>query len=90
MFRIEDERHAETQNGEYQFLADAVAELQRRASIPWDEKPNVAPCQQWQTCGRTYEIAEYDTSSIPWRELSRLPYLEVTADGVRWLSGVKT
>jgi hypothetical protein len=85
MFRIEDERHAEPQEGEYHSLAEAVAELQRRASLPWDQEPNVAPCQLWRTCGRTYEIVGYDTHSIPWRELSRLPYLEVTATGVKWL-----
>ncbi len=90
MFKIEDERHAEPQEGEYQSFAEAVAELQRRASLPWDQEPNVAPCQQWQTCGRTYEIVEYDTSSMPWRELSRVPYLEVTASGVRWLADVTT
>lgn len=86
MFKIEDERHAEPQEGEYGSFADAVAELQRRAGMPWDEEPNVAPCGQWHTCGRTYEIVEYDTSSTPWRELSRLPYLEVAAGGTRWLS----
>ena len=86
MFKIEDERHCEPQKGEYQSVAEAVAELQRRASLPWDEEPNVAPCQQWRTCGRTYEIIEYDTSSTPWRLLSVLPALEVTASGVRWLS----
>ena len=86
MYIIEDERHAEPQKGQYQSLAEAVAELQRRASLPWNQEPNVAPCQQWRTCGRTYEIVEYDTSSTPWREMSRVPYLEVTAGGVRWLS----
>jgi hypothetical protein len=88
MFRIEDERHAEPQEGQYQSLAEAVAELQRRALLPWYQPPNVAPCQNWRNCGRTYEIVEYDTSSTPWRELSRVPYLEVTATGVRWLHGV--
>lgn len=87
MFRIEDERHCEPQAGQYQSLDEAVAELRRRALLPWNEEPNVAPCQQWRTCGRTYEVVEYDTSSTPWRELSRLAYLEVTANCVRWLCG---
>jgi len=90
MFLIEDELHAEQQEGEYQSLVEAVAELQRRASLPWDQEPNAAPCLSWRTCGRTYEIVEYDTTSTPWRELSRIPYLEVTASGVRWLSGSTT
>jgi hypothetical protein len=88
VFIIEDERHCEPQEGLYQSLAEAVSELRRRAALPWDERPNVAPCKQWRTCGRTYEIVEYDTSSTPWRELSRVTYLEVTAGGVRWLRGV--
>lgn len=85
MFKIEDERHAEPQEGDYRSIAEAVAELQRRQALPWDKEPNVAPCQQWRTCGRVYEIIEYDTASTPWRELSRVPYLEITAGGVRWL-----
>ena len=85
MFQIEDERHAEPQGGEYASLAAALAELERRASLPWDRPPNRAPCQNSRTCGRLYEIVEYDTSSTPWRELSRTPYLEVSAVGVEWL-----
>jgi hypothetical protein len=34
MFIIEDEIHAEPQDGEYKTLEDAVAELQKRATIP--------------------------------------------------------
>jgi hypothetical protein len=88
LFIIEDERHAEWQAGQYQSLAEAVAELRRRASLPWDEPPNVAPCGNWPNCGRTYVIVEYDAASTPWRELSRLPYLEVAANAVRWLCPV--
>src|SRR5262249_28629356 len=72
VFVIEDERHAEPQ-GEFASLDAAVAELHRRAALPWDEEPNVAPCTGWRTCGRTYEVIEYDNSARPWKELRRIP-----------------
>jgi hypothetical protein len=84
VFLIEDEIHAEPQPGEYQTLADAMAELRRRAGLPWDEPPNAAPCTSWRTCGRNYEIIEYDTSIVPWTELRRMPALEIGAKGASW------
>ena len=86
MFVIEDEQHAEPQAGEFESIADAVAELKRRAMLPWDQPPNVAPCTSWRTCRRMYEVIEYDTSAKPWRELGRIPYLEISSAGVQWLS----
>ena len=86
MFAIEDEQHAEPQEGRFLSLADALAELKRRAALPWDQLPNVAPCTSWRTCGRTYEIVEYDTSARPWKELRRIPCLRISSDGVQWLN----
>jgi hypothetical protein len=43
MFVVEDEQHAEPQAGEFKSIADAVSELKRRAMLPWDQPPNVAP-----------------------------------------------
>lgn len=86
LFVIMDEWHAELQ-GEYATLAEARAELERRAAVPWDQEPNQCPCTSWRTCGRRYEVIEYDNSSRPWRRHSRTPYLEVSAEGVNWLSG---
>ena len=83
---IEDEQHAEPQAGEFTSLADAVAELKRRAELPWDQPPNVAPCTSWRTCRRTYEVVEYDTSVTPWKDLRRIPYLEISSAGVQWRS----
>ena len=85
MFVIEDERHAEGQ-GEFATFEEAVAELQRRSILPWDEAPNVAPCMSWKTCGRNYEVIEYDTSSTPWREIQRHAVLEISASGTVWLN----
>ena len=85
MFVIEDDRHAEIQDGTFATLRDAISELERRARIPWDEDPNRAPCQSWRTCGRLYAVIEYDDSASPWSELSRSYLLEVSAFGATWL-----
>jgi hypothetical protein len=83
MWMIEDEAHAEPQ-GEFDSRDSALAELRRRALVPWDVAPNVAPCTAWQTCGRRYEIVEFDTAQSPWREVQRVHVLDVSADGVKW------
>ncbi len=85
MFVIEDELHAEPQ-GEFATFEEALAELRRRAAIPWDQEPNVAPCSSWMTCGRSYDIVEYDPAQQPWRVIQRVPVLEVAADGIKWAS----
>ena len=83
MFIIEDADHAEWQ-GEFSDFRDALAELKRRAEIPWDERPNRAPCTSWKTCGRSYEVIEFDTMHIPWKELNRTLVLEVSASSIEW------
>lgn len=88
MFIIEDELHAEWQEGEYATLEAALGELRTRAELRWDESPNQAPCMSWRTCGRMYVIVEFDASVTPWRELQRVPTLEVAAKGVTWRSGL--
>jgi hypothetical protein len=85
IFVIDDEAHAELQ-GEFSSFQDAIAELERRAKIPWSEPPNVAPCMSWRSCGRRYEIVAYDTAERPWKEISRRPMLEISASGVQWSS----
>ena len=82
-FILEDADHAEPM-GEFASLGDAVSELRRRAQLPWDEPPNVAPCTNWQTCGRCYEIVEYEVDCEPWQELRRIAAFEVSAQGVKW------
>ena len=84
MFVIEDETHAEHQ-GEFPTFQAAVEELKRRAGIPWDQKPNCAPCTSWATCGREYAIIEYDSDH---REVERIGVLEVSASGVKWMIDV--
>ena len=82
-FVIEDESHAEW-CGEFDSFDAALSELKSRSQIPWDASPNCCPCQSWKTCSRNYEILEYDNSQKPWKELSRLPIMEISAKGVVW------
>ena len=86
VFVIEDESHCE-ESGEFVTLEAALAELKRRANLPWDEAPNQAPCTSWRTCGRRYEIIEFDAALSPWKELRRFAVLEVSAAGAKWSAG---
>jgi hypothetical protein len=86
VFKIEDEWHAELQDGDFPSLVAAAIELRRLADIPWDQVPNVAPCTSWRTCGRKYELVEYDTSVDPWRQIRRVEVLEIDSKGIRWLA----
>ena len=83
IFVIEDELHAET-HGEFTEFAGALIELRRRAETPWDCEPNQAPCQSWATCGRKYEVIEYDNAQTPWKILRRTKALDISKDGVVW------
>jgi hypothetical protein len=83
MFVIEDELHAE-QISTFSDHEAAMTELRRLASVPWDQAPNRAPCTSWAGCGRRYELIEYNADQDPWRELSRSPKLDVSANGVIW------
>jgi len=86
MFIIEDERHAEPQ-GQFVNMRRAIAELKRRSMIPWDQDPNRAPCSNWSKCGRSYDVIEYDVSHAPWKELTRVLALDISASGVKWSNG---
>jgi len=84
MFVIEDELHAE-HHGQFATFYDAICELKRRAAIPWDQEPNVAPCKSWQSCGRQYWILEVDDCQSPWKVLRRIAVLDVSASDVKWM-----
>lgn len=82
VFVIEDELHDEWCGDYFASYEEAIEELKRLAALPWDEEPNQAPCTSWKTCGRLYEIIEY--SDIGRKELSRVPVLEISSEGVVW------
>jgi hypothetical protein len=79
---IEDERHAERQ-GEFATSEGALLELRRRASLPWDDQPNRAPCTNWASCGRDYEILEYTDTSWP-KPSRRTLALRISSKGGVW------
>lgn len=83
---IEDELHAEI-CGEYDSFIKAVSELKRRASIPWNEHPNIAPCVNWAKCGRRYEIIQYETEQKSWTKIQSQQVLDISAQGVSWAEG---
>ncbi len=88
MFVIEDLTHAEL-HGEFASFDQALAELVRRSTLPWDELPNRAPCGSWKTCGRDYEILEYNDSTSPWTLINKVFVLEISAAGIRWAEEFK-
>lgn len=83
IFVLEDDLHAEWA-GEYETFELAFAEIRSRAQIPWNEKPNRAPCSSSNTCGRQYCIVAYDETTRPWTYIKSTPIVEIRAKGVRW------
>lgn len=86
MIYIEDGNHCELE-GPFGSFEDALAELRRRARIAWDLPPNQAPCTSWETCGREYNVVEYDDRSGTARVLRRVHVVDVSAKGTVWIEG---
>jgi hypothetical protein len=84
MFVIEDEVHAEMFKEKYPDLHSAMDELTRLSQIPYGEKPNIAPCEDWRTCERNYVIIEYDDTEEPWKKITEHQRLTICPDGVSW------
>jgi hypothetical protein len=85
---IEDSEHAE-HVAQFARMPEALAALQAFAKLPWDVQPNRAPCESWKTCGRSYDIVEFDDSKAPWEEVRRFAVLKVSKAGVSWLGGAQ-
>ena len=82
-FIIEDEMHAELL-GEFTDFNNAILEITKRIHVPWNEEPNVCPCVSWKTCGRNYQIVEYDAIQNSWKEVKRTTVLEISSKGTKW------
>lgn len=89
MFIIEDEIHAEQQEGKFETFEQALTILKSRAEIPYDQKPNRCPYTNWKNCERQYQIIEYNDNNIPWNELDRQDILTVSAKGIMWNKEIK-
>lgn len=67
--------------GEFNSRDDALAEIDRLASLAWDHPDNKCPCLSWETCSRLYAIRVPEDGTHHWSE----PVVEVGSGGVRWL-----
>jgi hypothetical protein len=83
---IEDEIHCE-QDGPYESVKTAIAELCRRAAIAWDLPPNQALCASWRKCGRHYPVLEFDNRTMPCRLVRDVHVLDISPKGVSWVEG---
>ena len=81
-FFVYDEIHAELQ-GEFATFEEALQAIRAWAKLPWDAEPNRAPCQQWRTCGRNYEIREYHAAATD-ELIANTEICEIRASGVVW------
>jgi hypothetical protein len=87
VFVIDDDIHCDL-NDRFPTFELALADLRRRAQIPWDQEPNRAPCKQWRTCGRRYVVMEIEKPrGKPSKVLQRVIVLEVSSRGVQWAEG---
>jgi hypothetical protein len=86
IFAIYDMIHLESspQRDHFESLDEALAEVLRRAQLPWDQYPNIAPCREWATCGRECVIREYRTGHQPWKLVRVVPVVSLSAAGVTW------
>lgn len=85
IFAIEDEHHCEL-GASFATEREALAELERLATLPWDAQPNRAPCTSWEDCGRRYVLVEYDDSGTRWRQIRYTEMLDISARGTHWLA----
>jgi hypothetical protein len=84
-FAINDSIHLD-QEGTYRSIDAALARLRQLARQPWDAAPNRAPCSSWESCGRDWEILEYEVETIPWQLRETIPAVSISRDAVTWHS----
>jgi len=83
-FELGDDLDDETQ-GHFGSRNEAIAEAARLAALPWNQPRNLAPCASWESCGRNYEVVEFDTAGeVAWFFLGVTPVVGIGRDGVRW------
>lgn len=90
MFKIEDEIHAELQDGKFETFEQALEALKERAKIPFDKKPNKCPCTNWRNCERHYQIINYNDRYTPWYEIDRQDILTISMKELKWNNKIKT
>jgi hypothetical protein len=71
--------------GPFRTREEAIAEAVRVAAIPWNEPPNLAPCVDWETCGRDYAVVEVDASTDPPLDMDAPLVVRIDRNGARWM-----
>lgn len=83
---IEDRFHCD-RIAECDSFDAAIERLKQIAQLSWDQTPNRAPCRSWRTCGREYQVIEFDDSAAPWKVVRAVPVLRVSASSIEWSEG---
>lgn len=81
IYIIEDQIHCES-IWEFKNLSDTINELQRLSNLAWNVDRNIAPCMSYETCGREYELIEYEVNWSEWIELHREAIFDIDSSGV--------
>ena len=79
-FVVDDQRHCQ-HIGRFKSYGDAKLAIVGFVSNRWDEEPNRAPCRNWETCGRDYQIIEVDTDD---KFLKATLICKISCDGAIW------
>ncbi|CAN0481268.1 unnamed protein product, partial [Phaeothamnion confervicola] len=89
-YLIEDDFHDDSLGGTYSTLEDALAEVYRIISLPFEQEPHSPPCTNWHQCRREFVIREVHTFSSarptgPSRTtIAEFPILTTSSIGVVW------
>jgi len=92
-FRIEDKTHCDD-HGTFESFQDAYDAIIGFTSIPWDKRPNRAPCRNWRNCGRYFQIVESRSWTCPESEKVKYEHVgtteicKISCEGVLWIHDV--
>jgi hypothetical protein len=86
LFSIYDEVHSDfgPPPREFANIEDAIRELRRRATVPWNREPNRAPCISWRKCKRRWVLLGESAES--WKEPI---WVDVSHAGVKWAEEIE-
>lgn len=89
-YLIDDDFHADSLGETYSTLEDALAEVHRVISLPFEQEPHTPPCISWLQCQREIVLREVRTLAArpKWGRLRTgfvlIPILTTSVNGVVW------
>jgi len=85
IYQIEDDFHSD-HHGEYSTYEEAFAELERVASVPWGQEPNICPCGNGNNCVRQYYLLEgiREKGSYMFEKSRILKWLTMSKEDTIW------